>query len=119
MARRLNTFVHVHVDGVSKVYGPGDKIPGAVAKLITAPDVWEEKEGDDSPTDPPSTTTPSDPPAGGSSEPTPPPAGEIPKKNGSADAWRAYAAAKGFDVDADVKRDEIIAALKSNGIPTE
>lgn len=41
MARRLNTFVHV--DGVA--YGPEDDIPAAVAKKITAPDVWADDQG--------------------------------------------------------------------------
>lgn len=97
MARRLNTYVHVHVDGVTTVYGPDDEISKSVANLITAPDVWEGDEVD------------------GSGEST---ESDIPKKNASKADWAAYADANGFDPE-DLGRDEIIAALESNDIPVE
>lgn len=126
MARRLNTYVHVHVDGETRVYGPGDKVPGAVAKLITAPDVWEEGEADEplGSSAPAAPVTPTAPSAPAAAAPAPAPATEpgIPPKKGKGsgvEAWRAYADAKGFDIDADVKREDIIHALTEAGIPTE
>lgn len=105
MARRLNTFVHVHVDGVSTAYGPGDDVPGAVADLITNTDVWDE--------DPAAA-----PPATG--EDLAKPSGIPPKSGKGSDlaAWRAYADANGFETDDDVTREEIIAGLEASGIPT-
>lgn len=43
----------------------------------------------------------------------------IPAGNASTQKWAEYASAKGFDVDPDVSRSDIIAGLKANGIPTE
>lgn len=139
MGRRLNTYVHVHVDGETRVYGPGDKVPGAVAKLISAPGVWEEDGSSDADTSsasttdsgggtdpagssetPPATaagTDPAAPPAGADADTVAPP----PKKGkgSGVEAWRKYADAKGFDIDADVNREDIIHALTAAGIPTE
>jgi hypothetical protein len=123
MARRLNTYVHVHVDGVSTVYGPGDTIPGPVAKLITTPDVWDE-DHDDTPalteTVDVDADSGDDSSAGDTSDDDPDVTSTaMPKKNGSRPAWAAYADANGFEVDPDMKRDDIIAALKTNGIPVD
>lgn len=44
---------------------------------------------------------------------------EVPAKNASTKVWAAYASAKGFDVDDDVSRSDIITVLQANKIPTE
>ncbi len=36
MARQLITTVHVEVDGVSQVFGPGDDLPADVQKQLEA-----------------------------------------------------------------------------------
>lgn len=118
MARRLNTYVHVHVDGISTVYGPEDKIPGAVAALITNPHVWEgaEEEQEVEEATAPAATEES------AEESDAPDAGKIPPKSGRGSglpAWRDYADKNGFETDDDVTREEIIAALEAAGIPTE
>ncbi len=53
--RKLVATVHVHRDdGSTAVYGPGDDVPAADAKLIANDDAWESKgtssksDGDDS-----------------------------------------------------------------------
>lgn len=38
---RLKTYVHLHHDHGSTVFGPGEDVPEWAVKLITAPDVWE------------------------------------------------------------------------------
>lgn len=43
----------------------------------------------------------------------------IPAGNASTQKWAEYASAKGFDVDPDVTRSDIIATLKANNVPTE
>lgn len=48
--------------------------------------------------------------------------GEVPPKGGAGsgkDAWAAYAASRGVEVDEDATRDDIVAALESAGVPTE
>ncbi|WP_405375981.1 MULTISPECIES: hypothetical protein [unclassified Microbacterium] len=120
MARRLNTYVHVHVDGISQVYGPEDKIPGAVAALITNPAVWEGADAEevDDADKVPAPQEPEEVPA----EAAPADAAKIPPKSGRGSgvpAWRDYADRNGFEMDDDVTREEIISALEEAGIPTE
>lgn len=114
MARRLNTTIHVHVDGASRVYGPADEVPDEVAALITTPGVWADNaEGTDQPDEADN--------AEGTDE-VPDKVGGLPPKQGKGSgvkAWRAYADTKGFETDDDISRDEIIAALDAAGIPTE
>ncbi|WP_104164686.1 hypothetical protein [Arthrobacter sp. SX1312] len=134
MSGKLNTFVHVHRDGESKGFGPGDTVPEWAAKLITNPNVWETpptKAEEEPPGAGPgdtsggSGTAPGGDGAGSTDDqgdaqspsetPIPPKGG----KGSSASAWAAYAASKGFEVDADAKASEIIDALADAGIPTE
>lgn len=42
MAAKLNTTVHVHKDGESHVFGPGDSLPDWAVKAISNPNVWDE-----------------------------------------------------------------------------
>ncbi|MEG9248012.1 hypothetical protein V6S67_07935 [Arthrobacter sp. Soc17.1.1.1] len=140
MTGKLNTFVHVHRDGESKAFGPDDTIPGWAAKLVTNPAVWATPpaEAQEEPTgsgaggsdtgagDTGGSTGSSDGSGTGSGDdesgtqgpsevPIPPKGG----KGSSATAWAAYAASKGFEVDADAKASDIIDALAEAGIPTE
>lgn len=123
MARRLNTFVHVHQDGESFAFGPGETIPGALAELITNPDVWDdEPETVAVAATVVSTSTVSSDASSDETVDDDPEPGGIPPKSGKGSgvpAWRAYADANGFETDDDVTRDEIIAALTAAGIPTE
>lgn len=94
MARKLNTYVHAHAvdkDGnvQSQVFGPDDDVPFWAQRAITNPDVWEG-EADDS--DEPEVL---DRPAG----------------NASREKWAAYAAQEGVEVDAEMQRDDIKAAV--------
>lgn len=96
MARKLNTYVHAHaVDDKgnvqSQVFGPGDDVPDWARKAITNPDVWADgSEGDES--DEPGLL-------------------ERPAGNASRDTWAAYAAQERVEVEDDMKRDDIIAAV--------
>ena len=136
MARRLNTTVHVHVDGASRVYGPTDEVPDTVATLITTPGVWaDERDDADQPdeadnaegTDEAEATDEVPDTAEGTDEAeatdeVPDTAEGVPPKQGKGSgvtAWRAYADTKGFETDDDISREEIIAALDAAGIPTE
>ncbi len=43
--RKLVSTVHVHrEDGSTGVYGPGDDVPAADAKLIDNPDAWADDQ---------------------------------------------------------------------------
>lgn len=90
--RRLNTFVHINVDGETRSYGPDDDVPADVAKRITNTDAWEDAAA--AATD-----------EGGSEEPPRSGAGS------GKDAWKAYADNLGVDYDDDATRDDIIAAV--------
>lgn len=88
MPRKLTT--HVWVDG--NWYGPDSKVPADVAEKITNPKVWDSED------DAPSAV----------------PASEVlerPKGNASRDAWSAYAAQENVEVEDDMNRDDIIAAV--------
>lgn len=94
MARKLNTYVHAHaVDDKgnvqSQVFGPDDDVPAWARKAITNPDVWEG-EADESDEDD---------------------LLERPAGNASREDWAAYAAQEGVEIEADMKRDDIKAAI--------
>ena len=112
MARRLNAFVHVHVDGEHVVYGPGDTVPKSVAKLIGNPYVWAAGEGVPEPEEETSEEETSEEVV---TLPIPPKGGPAATR----DAWIAYAKSKGFEADADATRKDVIAALDAAGVPTE
>lgn len=117
------------------VFRPGDTAPEWVLPFISNEEVWEassltpssdedgsadqggshggegDSTGDNSDGDPaPVDDTPATP----VDVPIPPKAGP----GASAEAWAAYAAAHGFAVDKDAKRDDIIESLKAEGINT-
>jgi len=132
MARRLNAFVHVHVDGEHVVYGPGDTVPKSVAKLIGNPYVWAAGEGVPEPEEETSEEETSEEETSeeetSEEETSEEETSEevvtlpIPPKGGPAatrDAWIAYAKSKGFEADADATRKDVIAALDAAGVPTE
>lgn len=97
MARKLT--IHVHAVerledgsyGRSQSFGPGDEVPDWARAVITNPDVWEGEE-DTSPEPEPTTV-------------------ERPRGNASRDKWAAYAAARDIEVEDDMNRDDIIAAV--------
>jgi hypothetical protein len=97
--RKLNTYVHAVGEGadgetLSQVFGPDDEVPSWAQKAITNPDVW------DSPDDAALQLAPS--------------AAELlerPKGNASRDSWAAYAAQEGVELEDDMTRDDIIAAV--------
>lgn len=95
-ARRLKATVYI--DG--KVFGPTDDVPKKYADQI----------GDHAWVDAPAA-------AGGAEdgEGPPPQAG----KGSSEAAWASYAAGQGVDLPAGAKRDDIIAALTTAGVPVE
>lgn len=100
--RKLNTFVHVHVtddDGSvrSQQFGPGDDVPDWARDAITNPDVWDGE----------------DPVAEQAEEDLDevPVVLERPKGNASRDTWAAYAEQEGVELESDMNRDDIIAAV--------
>lgn len=92
MARKLNTYVHaVERDDKgnttqSAVFGPDDDVPSWAQKAITNPDVWD----------------------GEADEPT---TLEAPAGNASREKWAAYAEQEGVEVEDDMTRDDIKAAV--------
>jgi hypothetical protein len=111
---RLNSYVHCYKDGKTHVFGPDDTVPDWARKQIRRPDVWDDKaeladetghnahvhfapdaEGD------------GPPPQGG--------------PGASRQKWVDYAtpllAKKGVEVQADWKREDIIAACETAGVP--
>lgn len=119
MSKTLATAVHLTDEsGIVHSFLPGATPPKWARKLITNPKAWaasDEPDTDEVDEAPETPETPADAPE----QPETPAEVEIPKKNASTDAWRAYADAKGFETDDDIKRDEIIAALQADGIPVE
>lgn len=95
--RTLNTYVHAvgEHDGqsMSQVFGPGDEVPGWARKAITNPDVWDGE--DDAPEDLTVSAVVLERPAG----------------NASREDWVAYAVQEGVDLEPDMKRDDIKAAV--------
>lgn len=98
----LTSTVHVHDEhGVAHAFGPGDTVPKWAADKITNPKAWSGTAA-----------------AGHGKESTT----VIPPKGGpkaTAEAWAEYAKAKGFEIEGDATRTEIIAALEAENIPTE
>lgn len=90
--RTLNTNVHaVGENGESQVFGPGDVLPEWARKAITNPKVWD---GED---DEPAVSTPA--------------VLERPAGNASREDWAAYATQEGVELEPDMKRDDIKAAV--------
>lgn len=112
MSKTLATAVHITDEsGIVHSFLPGTKPPKWAREKITNPKAWAEESSDET------VEEPAEQPDAGEE-----PSGSIPPKSGrgsSAEAWRAYAESNDFDVDDDVSRDDIIAALAANGIPTE
>ncbi|TFD27517.1 hypothetical protein [Cryobacterium cryoconiti] len=92
---RLSTFVHVHVGGESKVYGPDDVIPDGIAALITNPKVWAEAPTEGAP----ATSVPATGVAG-----APPRAGA----GSGAAVWLAYAVSLGIEVPEKASKKDIL-----------
>lgn len=95
--RRL--IAYVHVDGVP--YGPGDKVPPAVAKKI----------GDHAWTDADEVPAQDAEGSGGDVE-APPRSG----RGSGVDAWLAFAEQHGVGTDSDMSRDDVIAACEAAGV---
>lgn len=97
---RLNITVHVQKDdGTHAIFGPDDNVPAWAVAKISNPNVWDE-----SPTI--------------EDEATPVVEG-VPAKGGpgaTRQLWADYAGSKGFAVQEDWKRDDIIAALEAAGL---
>lgn len=102
---RLKTHVHVPVGLDWVVYGPGDEVPDEHAALITNPKAWEDD------TEPASAASVLATDGSGA----PPKAG----KGSGREVWVEFAEARGVHVDADDKREDIIAAVEAAGIATE
>lgn len=105
MARLAGTVHVFDADGTAYVFGPDSEVPGWAAKLITNPKAWGEEAAEEETVD---TGTPGATPA-------------IPSRGGAGSgvaAWVEYAKASGYELDADLTRDEIIAALEAEGVPT-
>lgn len=133
MSKQLATAVHITQDGIVHTFLPGSTPPKWARDIITNPKAWGDDDGSADPEAAPETeaapsaedtaspqpeveASPADAPAAEK------PQVDIPPKAGrgsSATAWRAYADAQGFDSDEDATREEIIATLDANGIPTE
>lgn len=130
--KKLASYVTVHdSEGVAHTFAPGDDLPKWARDSITNPNVWS---GDDDSQD---ASSVAEGPAGAgvqensAGDPTQPPADgslAVPPLNGagsSKDAWRDYAgkaaekAGLQIDIPAEAKRDDIVEALRSAGIPVE
>lgn len=131
--KKLVSYVTVHdAEGVAHTFAPGDELPKWARDSITNPNVWAG--GEDDPQEAPndagdvdgvgvqevSAGNPTQPPVEGSLA--------VPPLNGAGSskaAWLDYAtkatAAAGLQIDipADAKRDDIVEALRSAGIPVE
>lgn len=109
--RRLAATVHVHEgeDGVAGtfVFEAGTVPPPWAVALITNPDAWGETPPGVSPAD-----------GDGGTSPSPSGVGGVPPRHGAGSsraAWAAYADTVGVDVDEDMSRDDIIAAVDPAG----
>lgn len=106
---KLITTVHVRdADGVVSVFGPGDTIPAWAAKQITNPKAWDTAPN-----------AAADDLSGGAAGAVEVP---VPAKGGKGSGlpkWQAYAKFKGYEFDDDATREDIIAALEADGVPTE
>ncbi len=104
--------MHCYKDRQVHVFGPGDDVPEWAVEQIRRPDVWEV---------PPvaaagETSFGSPLPPGGEPKPAdgPPPQGGT---GATRQRWAEYATSKGIDVEADWKREDIIAACELAGVP--
>lgn len=129
--RKLNIPVHVHdPDGVLVTLMPGAALPAWAYETITNPDVWTgdtdsepDSEGLETGTDVDGElgegldTEPDESPDSDNAGPVsaPPKSG----KGSGRDAWSAYAAALGLEVEDGMGRDDLIAAVELAGHPTE
>jgi hypothetical protein len=91
MAHRLNT--RVYVDG--SWYGPDVDVPAEVADLITNPDVWAEGGPTEPKAEAPAAKV-KEPPRGG--------------PGSSADAWRSFMVAQGYEVPDDASAKDMQSA---------
>jgi hypothetical protein len=100
MARKLTAFVHVAERledgsyGRQGTFGPSDDVPDWARTAITNPDVWD---GEDE------------------AQPEIELEAEIverPRGNASRDAWAAYAASRDIEIEDDMSRDDIVAAVQ-------
>lgn len=131
MSKTLATAVHLTDDsGVVHSFLPGQTPPKWARKRIDNPKAWaEDGSTDDDSSDAADDSTETDgsteddsESSDGSTDSADDKSGgvlEVPRKNASTDAWRAYADSKGFETDEDITRAEIIAGLAAAGIPTE
>lgn len=95
--------VHLLENGVVHSFLPGDDVPEWAVKRITNPNVWAPVEAPAQ--DPEPVFVPAeDDPSG-----APPKSGS----GASRQAWADYAESKGVEVDADWKREDIIAAVEN------
>jgi hypothetical protein len=112
---RLRTTVHVvDLEGRTRAFGPGEDLPDWAAEQITNPDVWEGElpahlnaEGEPQPR----VATPA--PATPASQMQEPPRSG---KGSGRDAWAAYAASHGVEVEEAASRDDIVDALSERGL---
>lgn len=117
---RLICFVHVADDkGDVQAFGPGSTVPEWARKKITNPNVWASQA-------PVQTVEAVVVPGGAASMPSaaggtggaaldgPPPQGGA---GASRQKWADYATSKGVTVEADWKREDIIAACELAGVP--
>lgn len=102
MARKLTAFVHVAERledgsyGRQGTFGPSDDVPDWARAAITNPDVWDGE--DDAQPEP-------------EPEPEPGPL-DRPRGNAGRPAWAAYAASRDIEIEDDMGRDDIIAAVQ-------
>jgi len=127
---KLRTYVHLAIPdadgkptGMTESFGPGDTVPDWAVPLITNPKAWEVA--------PTAATAPArqvraESTATPGPAPTPPDISrtdgpKVPPRGGAGsgrDAWAAYAAAHGAEINDAATREDIIAALDEQGIPT-
>jgi hypothetical protein len=104
MARKLTAYVHAveRLDdgsyGRQGTFGPGDSVPDWARSVITNPDVWDGEDDEDRSPEP-------------EPEPEPEPV-DRPRGNAGRPAWAAYAASRDIDIEDDMGRDDIIAAVQ-------
>jgi hypothetical protein len=102
---KLTSYVHVHDDrGTSTAFGPDDEVPEWAARKMGA-HVFEDGQHPFPDTD-------------GDGE-TDRPSGQEPPRSGKGsgrDAWVAFAAEKGHQVNGDTSRDQIIEDLANAGL---
>lgn len=115
MARRLRTAVAVHTPRGTVWLSAGQSPEEDVAALITAPDAWDEEPAP-TPVTAPAPSRPAEVDSGDELVADPDTATEPPRsgRGSGLDSWRAYAQALGLDVDPDMTRDEIIAAVDNH-----